>query len=82
MVEKQTNPTYLKQKLNSKLEKIDELINAIYECKIRLNSVKPLNYFQNETKESMVEILRNQARMSQILRSLIKRAYKSKQKHF
>ena len=76
MAEKHTNRASLKQKLNSQLEKIDDLNNAIYECKIRLNSVKPLDYFQNETKEVMVEILRNQARMSQILRSLIKRAYK------
>ena len=80
MAEKQTKPNFLKQKLDSQLGKIDDLNNAIYECKLRLNSVKPLDYFQNETKEAMVEILRNQARMSQILRSLIKRAYK--QKHF
>ena len=78
MAEKQTKLKSVKQKLDSQLGKIDEIITAIYNCKIRLNSVKPLDYYQNETKESLVEILRNQARISQILRSLIKHAYKYK----
>ena len=80
MAEKQTKPNFLKQKLDSQLGKIDELNTAIYNCKIKLNSLKPLNYYQNETKEALVEILRNQARMSQILRSLIKHAYKENTK--
>ena len=76
MAEKQTKLRSVKRKLDSQLSKIDDLITAIYDCKIRLNSLKPLNYYQNETKEALVEILRNQARISQILRSLIKHAYK------
>lgn len=82
MAEKHTKLKFVKQKLDSQLGKIDDLITAIYDCKIRLNSLKPLNYYQNETKEALVEILRNQVRISQILRSLIKHTYKYKQKHF
>ena len=47
MAEKQTKPNFLKQKLDSQLGKIDDLNNAIYECKLRLNSVKPLVKIKN-----------------------------------
>ena len=66
----------VKKKLNVKLDKIDEVNKAIYDCKIRLNAIKPLNYSENETKEILIEILRNQAKINQVLRSTIKYVYR------
>ena len=66
----------IKKKLNVKLDKIDELNRAIYDCKIRLNAIKPLNYSENETKEILIEILRNQAKINQVLRSTLKYVYR------
>lgn len=65
----------IKKKLNVKLNKIDEIDVALYDCKIRLNAIKPINYSENETKEVLIEILRNQAKINQVLRSTIKYVY-------
>ena len=71
-----TEPKSKKKKLNAKLDKIDEIDRAAYDCKIRLNAIKPLNYSENETKEILIEILRNQAKINQVLRSTIKYVYR------
>ena len=66
----------VKQKLEAKLDKIDEINTTIYESKLRLNTLKPLNYYQNKTKEVLTEILRNQAKINQVIRSMAKSVYK------
>ncbi len=76
MAEKQIKLKTVKQELSNQLDKIDELATAVYDSKIRLNEIKPLNHFENETKEIIIEILKNQARISQIMRSTLKYMYK------
>ena len=61
-----------KQGIERALHRIEDINTKIDECENRLNKLKPIDFYQNETVEILKQILKNQYRISKTLSYIIK----------
>ena len=74
----QLEPKFVKQGLAKKLDKLEELQASIEESLKKLETLKPINYHENEVVEVLKQIARNQAKLSGITSHIIKYVYREK----
>ena len=61
-----------KQGIERALHRLEDINTKIDECESKLNKLKPIDFYQNETTEILKQILKNQFKISKILNYVIK----------
>ena len=61
-----------KQGILRVLERLEEINTTINECEVRLNKLKPIDFYQNEVSEILKQILKNQHKVSKTLNYVVK----------
>ena len=55
------------KEISSKLDEIHDIVITMKKCMDKLETIKPINYYENETKEIMQQLAKEQVKITVLL---------------
>ena len=62
----------MSNEISNKLDELHDIVIAMKKCMDKLETIKPINYYENETKEILQQIAKEQVKVTVLLGHMVK----------